>query len=43
MKALKINAPVNLNTGAVLSSGSLVVISDFRSGRCGFTRREPSQ
>jgi hypothetical protein len=28
MKALKINAPVNLNTGAVLSSGSLVVITE---------------
>jgi TRAP-type uncharacterized transport system substrate-binding protein len=28
MKALKINAPVNLNTGATLSSGSLVVITE---------------
>ena len=28
MKALKINAPVNLNTGATLASGSLVVITE---------------
>lgn len=28
MKALKINAPVNLNTGASLASGSLVVITE---------------